>query len=77
MLDPMPSHSVGRVVSLQPMSADPTRVTATVVLQCGCQVTREIAADRVVPRPGGEPFVVGKVPCPQGHPVRPPAASSS
>lgn len=71
-LDPVPSHAVRRLLDLGPDPDDPTRVLATLELMCGCRVTRSLPEDRVVERPGGERFMVGKVPCPQGHPVRPP-----
>lgn len=67
----MASHAVRRVLSLLP-AALPAQVDATLELQCGCQVSRTIAEDRVVQRPDGERFVVGKLPCPIGHPVRRP-----
>lgn len=72
MLDPVASHAVRRLLGLAPSADDPQQVVVTVELMCGCRVTRTIAEDRIVERPGGERFVVGKVPCPQGHPVRRP-----
>lgn len=70
--DLMPSHAVRRLIAVEPAS-DPSRVIATMELQCGCRVTKEIGEDRIVDRPGGERFAVGKLPCPVGHPVRPPS----
>jgi len=66
----MASHAVRRLIELRALADDPTRLEATLELQCGCRVTRTIAEDRVVERPGGERFVVGKIPCPERHPVR-------
>lgn len=70
--DLMPSHAVQQLIALEPAD-DPGSVIATVLLQCGCTVTVPIGEDRIVERPGGERFAVGKVPCPAGHPVRRPA----
>lgn len=69
--DPMPSHAVRHLIALEPAD-DPGAVVATVRLQCGCTVSVQIGEDRIVERPGGERFAVGKVPCPAGHPVRRP-----
>lgn len=72
-LDLVASQPVRRLLDLGPDPDDSTRVRATVELSCGCQVTRSLAEDRIVERPGGEHFAVGKIPCPQGHPVRAPS----
>lgn len=69
----MASHAVRRLLDLSPAPNDPTCVLATLELMCGCRVTRTLPEDRIVERPGGERFAVGKVPCPQGHPVRAPS----
>ncbi|MCA9710951.1 MAG: hypothetical protein KDK70_34235 [Myxococcales bacterium] len=68
----MASQAVRRLLELHP-TPDPAHVVATLELQCGCRVTRTLPEDRIVERPGGERFAVGKIPCPQGHPVRPPS----
>jgi hypothetical protein len=69
----MASQAVRRLIDVFPASGDPTAVVATLELQCGCRVVRTLSGDRIVERPSGERFAVGKVPCPQGHPVRAPA----
>lgn len=69
----MPSHAVRRLLDLEP-GDDPERVRATVELQCGCTVIVTIGADRIVERPGGERFAVGKIPCPVGHLVQRPSS---
>ena len=69
----MPSHAVRRLITVEP-AAEPSRVVVTVELLCGCEITRTIGEDRILDRPGGERFAVGKLPCPVGHPVRPPPA---
>ncbi|MCA9653412.1 MAG: hypothetical protein H6712_05680 [Myxococcales bacterium] len=69
----MPSHSVRRLIALEP-APQPDSVIATVELVCGCRVTRTISEDRIVERPDGERFAVGKIPCPVGHPVRAPSS---
>ena len=48
------------------------RIEATVTLACGCVVTRQMPADRGIETEDGAVRVVGKFPCPQGHPVRRP-----
>ncbi|MCH9687475.1 MAG: hypothetical protein K0V04_38935 [Deltaproteobacteria bacterium] len=68
----MASHAVQRLLSSTPSPDDSTRVEVCVELACGCRLTRTIAADRIVERPGGESFAVGKFPCPLDHPVRRP-----
>lgn len=68
----MASQAVRRLLDATP-TADGTAVDATLELQCGCRVVRTLPEDRLVERPNGERFVVGKYPCPEGHPVRPPA----
>ncbi|MCX4243128.1 hypothetical protein [Paraliomyxa miuraensis] len=69
----MASQAVRRVFELRPRGDDRSRVVASLELQCGCPLTVEVAEDRVVERPDGERFVVGKFPCPAGHPVRAPS----
>lgn len=71
-LDPMPSHAVRRLIAVDPVAPQPQRSQVEVELVCGCRVTRTVGDDRIVERPGGERFVVGKFPCPVGHPVRRP-----
>jgi hypothetical protein len=69
--DPVASQAVHRLIDVSPLAGDPTRVVATLELQCGCTITRTLPEDRIVERgPSGERFAVGKYPCPQGHPVR-------
>lgn len=69
--DPMPGHAVRRLIAVEP-AADPSQVVVTVELVCGCELTTTIGEDRIVERPGGERFAVGKLPCPVRHPVRRP-----
>lgn len=72
-LDLVASQPVRRLLDLGPDPDDSTRVCATVELTCGCTVTRSLPEDRIVERPGGEHFAVGKIPCPHDHPVRAPS----
>jgi hypothetical protein len=65
----MASHAVRRLIDATPAQGDPAAVVATLELQCGCRIERVLPEDRVVERPGGERFAVGKYPCPAGHPV--------
>lgn len=67
----MASQAVRRLFDAKPTPGDPTTVEATLELQCGCRLVLTLPEDRIVERPGGERFAVGKIPCPQGHPVRP------
>lgn len=69
----MASQAVRRLIDATP---DPvgSGVVATLELQCGCTVVRTLPDDRIVERPSGERFAVGKIPCPAGHPVRAPAS---
>lgn len=67
----MASHAVRRLLDATP-TADGTAVHATLELQCGCRVELTLPEDRVVERPNGERFAVGKFSCPVGHPVRAP-----
>jgi hypothetical protein len=62
----MASQAARRLVSVTPLDGD--RVEATFVLECGCEVTRELPADRVLDVDGGR-LLVGKYPCPERHPV--------
>jgi len=70
----MASQAVRRLIDATPAPDDPGAVVADLELQCGCRVVRVLAEDRIVERPGGERFAVGKIPCPAGHPVRAPAS---
>jgi hypothetical protein len=70
----MASQAVRRLIDAAPAPDQPAAVVATLELQCGCQVVRVLPDDRIVERPGGERFAVGKIPCPMGHPVRAPAS---
>ena len=38
-------------------------------LRCGCEVTLEVPADRLVASVEGKRILVGKYPCPLKHPV--------
>ena len=65
--------SQAAVQLLRETPLDGGRVKATLLLACGCTVTRAIAASRIVEGIDGRRFVAGKYPCPAGHPVRPPS----
>ncbi|MEM9069291.1 MAG: hypothetical protein AAGE52_12330 [Myxococcota bacterium] len=64
------SHSAIKLVAHRGVGEG--RVEATLVLACGCEVTRTMRADRIQEIEGGGLLVVGKYPCPKRHPVRPP-----
>lgn len=63
----MASQGASAIVAVE--SIDAERVRATLRLDCGCVVTREIARDRILDDVD-PPRAVGKYPCPLGHPVR-------
>ena len=63
----MTAQAAVAILSLAP--AGPGRVRARLRLACGCTVERELNGDRVLERDGGERFIVGKYPCPEGHPA--------
>ena len=69
----MASQAVRRLFDATPVPDDPTSVVATLEPQCGCRAVLTLPEDRIVERPDGERFAVGKIPCPEGHPVRAPA----
>lgn len=73
----MASQAVRRLFHAIPAPDDPTAVVATLELQCGCHVVLRLPEDRIVERPSGERFAVGKIPCPQGHPVQAPSGGHS
>jgi hypothetical protein len=64
------SQASRRLVRVCPIPDDDTRVEATIELRCGCTVTLPISPDRVLQRPDGTDFAVGKYPCPLGHPAQ-------
>jgi len=39
------------------------------VLACGCEVTRALDENRLITAEDGARLVIGKYPCPEGHPV--------
>lgn len=63
----MPSHSAAEVLEVSPTGAGRTRVHFR--LACGCERTDELPDDRLIERPDGGVLLVGKYPCPAGHPV--------
>jgi hypothetical protein len=63
------SQAADELVSLSPIEGAADRVRATIRLRCGCIVELAIAEDRIVQRPDGRSFPVGKYPCPLGHPA--------
>jgi hypothetical protein len=44
-------------------------IAARLLLACGCPVATHLPDDRILDGADGRRFVVGKVPCPAGHPV--------
>jgi hypothetical protein len=67
----MPSHGSREVRSVAPIAGG--RVRVRFVLDCGCELERELADDRLIETPDGL-LLVGKYPCPERHPVTPPRA---
>lgn len=65
----MPSHAALRLLRETPRDG---RLDVQLVLACGCTVEKTVPPDRVLERPDGTRFAVGKYPCPLGHPVKPP-----
>jgi len=65
----MVSQAADALLAAESISGQPDRVRATIRLRCGCEITRDIAADRILDRPDGTRFAVGKYPCPAGHPA--------
>jgi Fe2+ transport system protein B len=65
------SHPAVQILAELPL--DGGAVEVTLVLACGCTVTRSIAASRIVETEDGRRIAAGKFPCPAGHPVRPPS----
>ncbi|MEM7160285.1 MAG: hypothetical protein AAF799_46030 [Myxococcota bacterium] len=61
-----------RLIAVDEATRQAGRLQVEVELVCGCRIARTVGEDRIVERPGGERFVVGKFPCPAGHPVRRP-----
>lgn len=66
----MVSQAAARLLDADPVPGEPDLVEATIELRCGCRITERIAADRILERPDGERFAVGKYRCPERHPVR-------
>lgn len=66
----MASHGVRALLSTR--GIDDARVEVRFVLECGCELTREVPGDRVLEVTGGTRLLVGKYPCPAGHPVASP-----
>lgn len=62
----MPSHSATLVEGTPSRSAS-WEVLAR--LACGCEVRLTVPADRLVQTVQGTQILVGKYPCPKGHPV--------
>ena len=62
----MAAHAAIRLLAQRPAAEG---VEIDVELACGCAVTRVVAADRVLERADGTPFVAGKYACPAGHDV--------
>jgi len=60
----MPSHKVKHLLSSRAVSEDHLEVQF--VLNCGCQVTRTVNADRVVELTPNNRVLVGRYTCPKG-----------
>ncbi len=67
----MTAHAARRLVKSTPRSDG--RVDAEVELVCGCVITRVLDENRLIVTDDGAQLVVGKYPCPKGHPVVRPA----
>lgn len=63
------SQAAEALLEVTPIPDDPARVDVRLRLRCGCVVQRQIAADRILDRPDGTRFAVGKYPCPASHPA--------
>lgn len=63
----MPSQGARAVLALREQGDG---YEATLLLACGCEVTRTIARDRILFTEDGERRAIGKYPCPLDHPVR-------
>ncbi len=68
----MSAHAARRLVKSTPRADG--RVDAEVELGCGCVITRVLDGNRLIVTEDGLPLVVGKYPCPSGHPVVRPTA---
>ena len=64
----MVSQASEQLLQVTPIEGAADRVRAQIRLRCGCVVDMEIASDRILQRPDGTDFAVGKYPCPEGHP---------
>jgi len=63
----MSAHAARRLVKSTPRADG--RVDAKVELVCGCVITRVLDENRLIVTDEGVQLVVGKYPCPKGHPV--------
>ncbi|MEM6954655.1 MAG: hypothetical protein AAF411_09555 [Myxococcota bacterium] len=62
----MASQRAIAVHEVRPLSEG--RMHVRFELACGCVIERELASDRLIPTEDG-PLLVGKYPCPVGHPL--------
>lgn len=65
----MVSQAAIRVLDVAAVPGSTDVLDAKIELRCGCVIERRVAADRILEREDGEPFAVGKFPCPVGHRV--------
>lgn len=63
----MTAHAARRLVKSTPRPDG--SVDAEVELVCGCVITRVLDGNRLILTDDGTQLVVGKYPCPSGHPV--------
>lgn len=66
----MSLHGVRRIVS--EVALPDGRAEVTLELACGCVIARRLDGNRLLTAEDGVRLAVGKYPCPQGHPARPP-----
>lgn len=66
----MPSHGAREIVDVADLGGGRARVRFR--LECGCERTDDVPDDRLIDTPDGGRVLVGKYPCPAGHPVRRP-----
>jgi len=65
---PMASQSVAQLLEESPLPDG--RLHLRLRLACGCELERDVSADRVIDTVDGLRLAVGKYGCPVGHPVQ-------
>ncbi|MER2564262.1 MAG: hypothetical protein ABTQ32_26260 [Myxococcaceae bacterium] len=68
----MTIHAASRILRATPSADGRTEVELELV--CGCLITRTLDEHRLITAEDGVRLVIGKYPCPVGHPVRRPDA---